>query len=906
MAASKAALELLLQLKGDAQAARGAKNVQQELHGLAGAARGVQTTLKTMFAAVGGYAVMRAGLRLVAGAAREVRGAVFDMNSVLEVSGLQFETMMGSADLAREHIEMLFEFAKKTPFETEPIIEASRMLQAFGREALNTRETLTLIGDAAAATSAPIEALGQWTGRLYSQLQAGRPFGEAAQRLQELAVLSPEARNEMERLQKAGADADAIWAVFTADMERFTGAMERQANTWVGLKSTISDTVKLLSATAFKPLYEEAKRIAKTVVQMLDSEAAERGAAGIADAIQMVIDRAKTLVRTWIQRFGEMELGTARSVGRIAGFMVGLAKQAVGWGQNVVGSLAVGIASAVGLVTQAINFLGSVIGGLLKPGSPPALLPDLDTWGQGAAEAWLAGWTQADFGSLRDFASEVQGALRALAGMGEMEEGDVTPALLGSRQAFAQLLQDIRETGRASEEAFRRIREAAGPVGEQAEELARRYARVAESSGRLAEVQRRLGEIAGEQQDRLDTGRLAELEAILADPRASAGQKERARLEQEQIGLLMEQRDLQAEVDAAQGELDAYRSRLDVETETRDLLREEVELVKAIVDKVKEAAGGAGLGDDLEDTVERIGGVADELDELKAYDLSDLLKPLQELMDEMTLGFEEGELAAGNLGDTLGTLDQNMQTLNGHVETFNGTVGTTGQRLAGIIFFGGWLLRVVVGPLLTEMNALATNVGPRLNQTLGALVLGFQIVVAQLLGPLGLVAALAGVKLEAGHVLEGMRALGEGSFIQGMQMSWRLLLDPVRVMIDALKEAISLYERLRTLLGGAPRNVSENQLGDKPGSSTQGNAQGQALGTSYFGGGLALVGERGPELVGLPRGTRIWPAQQSMAMAGAAGGGNVTVNIGPVQVRNDEDIDVLVWKVVREIKRRER
>ena len=903
--ASKAALELLLQLKGDAQAARALRGAQQDLRGLATHAKQATTLLKGMFAAVGGYAVMRAGLRLVAGAAREVRGAVFDMNSVLETSGLQFETLMGDADLAREHIAMLFDFAKATPFETEPLIEASRQLQNFGREALNTRETMTLIGDAAAATNAPIEDLGRWTGRLYSQLQAGRPFGEAARRLQELAVLSPEARNEMERLQKAGADADAIWAVFTADMERFTGAMARQANTWTGLKATISDTVQLLSATAFKPLFDEARRVAKTVVGLLDSEAAERGAEGIADAIQTVIDRAKTLVRTWLTRFGEMELGTARSVGRIAGFMVGLAKRAVGWGVNVVGALGVGIASAVGLVTKALNFLGSVIGGLLKPGSPPKLLPDLDTWGQGAAEAWLAGWTQADFGALRDFAGEVQSALRALAGVGEMDEGDVTAALLGSREAFAALLQQIRETGSASAEAFRRIREAAGPAGEQAEELARRYARVAEASGRLAEVQGRLREIAGEQQDRLDTGRLAELEAILADPRASAGQRERALAEQERIRLLMEERDLQSELDAAQGELDAYRSRLEVETATRDLLREEAELVKGIVDKIKEASGGGGdgLGDELAEAAERAGAVVDAAEELQGYDLSELLKPLQEVIDELTLGFEEGELAAQNLGDTLPTLNDHLTALNDNLATLNGTVGTTQEQFSGLAFFAGGFLRLVVGPLLTELNALSTNIGPRLNLTLGMLVLGFQGAAAQLLGPLGLVAALAGVKLEAGGALEKLMALGEGSFIQAMQASWRLLLDPVRVMIDALKEAISLYERLRTLLGGAPRNVSENQLGDKPGRGTPRNA----LGTGYFGGGPTWVGERGPELVSLPRGSRIWPAQQSMAMAGGgAGGGGLNVNVGPVYIRNEEDMDALVWKIVREIKRRER
>jgi hypothetical protein len=42
---------------------------------------------------------------------------------------------------------------------------------------------------------------------------------------------------------------------------------------------------------------------------------------------------------------------------------------------------------------------------------------------------------------------------------------------------------------------------------------------------------------------------------------------------------------------------------------------------------------------------------------------------------------------------------------------------------------------------------------------------------------------------------------------------------------------------------------------------------GFANGTSSAPGGLAWVGERGPELVNLPRGSQVYPHQQSMAMA---------------------------------------
>src|SRR5690348_3438488 len=73
-----------------------------------------------------------------------VKGGSMDMNSQLEKTTLQFETLMGSSDGAKAHVADLFEFAKTTPFETAPVIQASKMLRTFGGDALDTKENLTL------------------------------------------------------------------------------------------------------------------------------------------------------------------------------------------------------------------------------------------------------------------------------------------------------------------------------------------------------------------------------------------------------------------------------------------------------------------------------------------------------------------------------------------------------------------------------------------------------------------------------------------------------------------------------------------------------------------------------------------------------------------------------------------
>lgn len=267
--------------------AQGLADAQREGQGWAQRMRasiggGIQTAGKMAVGALAGIGVAAVGAFGLAGR------AAIDMNATLETSTLQFETLMGDADRAEEHIANLFEFAKKTPFETQPIIDASRMLQTFGGDALNSMDNLTLLGDAAAATNAPFDDLGFWVGRLFANLQAGQPFGEAAARLQELAVLSPEARQQMEQLQEAGGDASEVFAIFQEDLGRFSGAMERQAGTWQGLTSTISDALNITVATALRPFFEMAQSGLGWLADFLSSDAVTAGAERFAEVMSAV------------------------------------------------------------------------------------------------------------------------------------------------------------------------------------------------------------------------------------------------------------------------------------------------------------------------------------------------------------------------------------------------------------------------------------------------------------------------------------------------------------------------------------------------------------------------------------------------------------------------------------------
>lgn len=297
--------DFLLRVRGDISNAREqldelrkkiAENEEQAKH-----SSGVMTTaLSTAMGTFGGLWGHEYFQRIMGGVKSAfdfaVNGAI-GMNSTLETTTLRFGTLMGSSALATQHVRDLFEIAKKTPFETGPIIQASLKLQTFGGAALNTKENIILLGDAAAATGAPIDELGFWVGRLYGNLKGGQPFGEAAMRLQELAVLTPEARREMEAMQASGKKADEIFAAFKETLGNFSGAMEKQAGTWEGVVSTFTDTVNILIADTFKPYFEVIRDLGKEVNTALDnmasSQAIDDFKGKIKDSKTTVIDLAE-------------------------------------------------------------------------------------------------------------------------------------------------------------------------------------------------------------------------------------------------------------------------------------------------------------------------------------------------------------------------------------------------------------------------------------------------------------------------------------------------------------------------------------------------------------------------------------------------------------------------------------
>lgn len=99
-------------------------------------------------------------------------------------------------------------------------------------------------------------------------------------------------------------------------------------------------------------------------------------------------------------------------------------------------------------------------------------------------------------------------------------------------------------------------------------------------------------------------------------------------------------------------------------------------------------------------------------------------------------------------------------------------------------------------------------------------------------------------------------------------------------------------------------------LGGDGGEGQNGGEGRNASGTNFWRGGLTWVGERGPELISLPRGTKVYPNDLSMQMAGGMAGGmapagmnRVTVNIQQMIVRDDQDVHALAYRLANLIEK---
>ncbi len=188
-----------------------------------GAIKGVGILLKGMAVGFG------AAVGAVYGAVKAMAPAGF-----LEGANIQMETLLGSADKARQRMAWLKDFETKTPFDLKQLVTAANLMESFG---VYSERSLKAFGNAASAFGQQItEVVGPMT-KLKQGMFDSRSLGAFGITREALAGEGVQFGAGGD-LQTPGLE--AYDAALRYMEKRFDGLMDRQAKSWNGLLSTMS------------------------------------------------------------------------------------------------------------------------------------------------------------------------------------------------------------------------------------------------------------------------------------------------------------------------------------------------------------------------------------------------------------------------------------------------------------------------------------------------------------------------------------------------------------------------------------------------------------------------------------------------------------------------------------------
>lgn len=307
--------QLMVTIGADtADLSRGLQQANQQVEGFG-------SSLKSGLGMGLAFSAIQTGIGLVGSAFSAAKGSVIDLNSSLEQSKIAFTTMLGGAEQADAFLADLQQFAATTPFEFPDLVQASKRMLAFGFEAKNVRPLLTAVGDAVAAVGGGADVIDGVTTALGQMQAKGKVSAEEMAQLAERGIpawdmlakkMGVSVADAMKMVSNGGVEASTFIQAFQeGTAERFGGMMEKQSQTFQGAMSTITDSLSMATATAFKPFFDLVSQGALWLSQFVQSDTFNAWAGAVSGSITLVADAVRGLVDIFLggddfDRVGEL------------------------------------------------------------------------------------------------------------------------------------------------------------------------------------------------------------------------------------------------------------------------------------------------------------------------------------------------------------------------------------------------------------------------------------------------------------------------------------------------------------------------------------------------------------------------------------------------------------------------
>ena len=410
----------------------------QSMGGMAGAARGASAGMGVVATGMAGVAVAAAALVggvVLAGGAMAKFG--LQMAAQFETLNIQFTGLLGSAERATEEMQFLLTLGSQSVVPTEQLMEADRMLLAYGITADGTRRHLVkFMSDFGSATGISTAKLGDMAyalGQIQSQGKANqidlRQLANAGLNLstvyEKVAKQQGISVSAAKKLASEGKLTSSVLIPAIISMgDSYADAGQKAAQSTQGLLANIKDIAKIKLGTAFEGLLEKLKPILQWAMDFLKAF----DFAPIAAAFGNLFDAISSVFSDVDANATNSALNIADSIGWVVNVVAGAVKKMMQyWAAlfntvnaiwqglqavvlSVVATMMNGIADALDVIAPAADFLGWEW--------PAAASANMRTWaenvgnaavsagnsmidaGKAAASAWGTFITDWDFKSI--------------------------------------------------------------------------------------------------------------------------------------------------------------------------------------------------------------------------------------------------------------------------------------------------------------------------------------------------------------------------------------------------------------------------------------------------------------------------------------------------------------------------
>jgi tape measure domain-containing protein len=273
-------------------------------------------SLLSRAAGVAGGVLAATGILNVTNALVSGGRAWLDYSSKVENSRIALKAMLGSETAATEALGEIQQFAKKTPFAFDELIERYQTMLALGFKQREIIPILNDVGNAVAAAGGGserlervVKALSDVRAKGKLQSQEIRQFAENG--IPVWQILEKEFHKSTAELQKMVEAGEVGSDVFISAFRKFSQAnfgdlMAQQSRTFAGAMNNVRDALLQTSGRAFQPLFDQISRIS---VRFADELTGADGIPGVISASQNALISAGGSIAGYIVSGFAAQLG---------------------------------------------------------------------------------------------------------------------------------------------------------------------------------------------------------------------------------------------------------------------------------------------------------------------------------------------------------------------------------------------------------------------------------------------------------------------------------------------------------------------------------------------------------------------------------------------------------------------